>query len=39
MNKEIHPFVKKYPLKAQCKYLVLGTFPPAQKLDSKKDRQ
>ena len=39
MNKEIHPFVKKYPLKPQCKYLVLGTFPPAQKLDSKKDRQ
>jgi hypothetical protein len=39
MNKEIHPFVKKYPVKAQCKYLVLWTFPPAQKLDSKKDRQ
>jgi hypothetical protein len=39
MNKEIHPFVKKYPLQAQCKYLVLGTFPPAQKLDNKKDRQ
>ncbi len=39
MNKEIHPFVKKHPLKPQCKYLVLGTFPPAQKLDSKKDRQ
>ena len=39
MNKEIHPFIKKYPLKVPCKYLVLGTFPPAQKLDSKKDRQ
>ncbi len=26
-------------MKAQCKYLVLGTFPPAQKLDNKKDRQ
>ena len=38
MIKEIHPFVKKYPLQAKCKYLVLGTFPPAQKLDSKKDR-
>jgi phage anti-repressor protein len=39
MNKEMHPFVKKYPLKAQCNYLVLGTFPPAQKLANKKDRQ
>lgn len=39
MNKEIHPFVKKYPLQPKYKYLVLGTFPPAQKLDRKKDRQ
>ena len=39
MNKEKHPFVKKYPLNAKCKYLILGTFPPAQKLDDKKDRQ
>jgi hypothetical protein len=39
MNREIHPFVKKYPLKTPFKYLVLGTFPPAQKLYSKKDRQ
>lgn len=34
INKEIHPFIKKYPLKSQCKYLILGTFPPAQELDS-----
>jgi hypothetical protein len=39
MSKEIHPFIKKYPLKKPYRYLVLGTFPPAQKLDSKKDRQ
>lgn len=39
MNKEIHPFVKEHPLKAGIKYLILGTFPPAQKLDSKKGRQ
>lgn len=39
MNKEAHPFLKKYPLTKPYKYLVLGTFPPAQKLDSKKDRQ
>jgi hypothetical protein len=38
-DKEIHPFIKKYPLRSQYKYLVLGTFPPAQKLDSKIVRQ
>jgi hypothetical protein len=39
MNKETHPFLKKYPLTKPYKYLVLGTFPPAQKLDNKKDRE
>jgi GDP-D-mannose dehydratase len=39
MSKQKHPFIEKYPLKSQCKYLVLGTFPPAQKLENKEDRK
>lgn len=39
MNKEIHPFVKKYTLSKPYKYLVLGTFPPASMLENKKERK
>lgn len=38
MNKETHPFINKFPLNKPYKYLVLGTFPPSQKLYSEKDR-
>lgn len=37
--KEIHPYVDKFPLTKAYKYLVIGTFPPAEKLGPNRIRK